>query len=266
MFFAILAAALGLGIGVVIATRKGFEADVAANARLKGEIQTGLELLAGRRANKIRNDGERTQVEAQSREGLVQAAKRAERAERGEREGRREHGKRSEHTEGRQLTPKAGESLTEAQATVHDAPRIFVEGQAHAALPVAAGDTSVSRERQDGGRGAYGKDQGPPVEVAEGEARLTEATAAPAPAFTLPIDDLQALAEAAGLQWVNSDAEKVRLVQEAMAAEPAPVHVPREKKAVAIDEGPTVLVETRREPSQVKRSEKRTEARFARGP
>ena len=48
-----------------------------------------------------------------------------------------------------------------------------------------------------------------------------------AAAFALPIDDLRALAASAGLEWVNSDAEQIRSVQEAMASEPKPVHVPR---------------------------------------
>ncbi len=72
-------------------------------------------------------------------------------------------------------------------------------------------------------------------------------------AFVLPIDSLQALASSAGLEWVNSDAEKIRAVQEAIAAEPKPVHVPRERKPVVVlDEGPLVLVETRKDLSQIK--------------
>jgi len=71
--------------------------------------------------------------------------------------------------------------------------------------------------------------------------------------FVLPTSDLQAVAEAAGLQWVNSDAEKIRAAQEAMAREPKPIHVPREPKpVVAIDEGPLVLVETRKGLTQFK--------------
>ena len=71
--------------------------------------------------------------------------------------------------------------------------------------------------------------------------------------FVLPVDSLQAVAESAGLQWVNSDEEKIRAVQAAMAAEPAPVHVPRERKPmVVVDEGPLVLVETRKDLSQVR--------------
>jgi ribonuclease E len=42
------------------------------------------------------------------------------------------------------------------------------------------------------------------------------------------------------------------LVQAAIAAEPKPLHVPRERPApVVIDEGPLVLVETRRDLSKL---------------
>jgi ribonuclease E len=71
--------------------------------------------------------------------------------------------------------------------------------------------------------------------------------------YALPAADLQAVASAAGLEWVGSDVEKVRAVQAAMAAEPKPVHIPREPKPVAvIDEGPLVLVETRKDLSQMR--------------
>jgi ribonuclease E len=66
--------------------------------------------------------------------------------------------------------------------------------------------------------------------------------------FVLPMADLQAIAVQAGLQWVNSDADKIQAAQEAIANEPKPVHVPRERKApVVLDEGPLVLVETRKD-------------------
>lgn len=81
--------------------------------------------------------------------------------------------------------------------------------------------------------------------------------AAPAPVqiapFVLPLADLHALAEQAGLQWVGSDADKVAAAQAAIAAEPRPVHVPRvPKPPVVLDEGPLVLVETRKDLSQLK--------------
>ena len=56
------------------------------------------------------------------------------------------------------------------------------------------------------------------------------------------------IAERSGLQRVNSDADKVAAVQAAIAAEPAPIHVPRERPPLVIsDEGPLVLVETRKD-------------------
>ena len=70
--------------------------------------------------------------------------------------------------------------------------------------------------------------------------------------FTLSVSDLAQVASGSGLQWVNSDADKVAAVRAAIAAEPKPVHVPRERPpVVVIDEGPLVLVETRKDLSQV---------------
>jgi ribonuclease E len=61
------------------------------------------------------------------------------------------------------------------------------------------------------------------------------------------MDSLQAIASDAGLQWVNSDAAKVAAVQAAIAAEPAAIHVPRERPPVVeADTGPLILVETKR--------------------
>ena len=66
--------------------------------------------------------------------------------------------------------------------------------------------------------------------------------------FSLPLPELTQLADAAGLQWVNSDADKVAAVQAAIAAEPRPIHVPREKpELIEIEDGPLVLVETRKD-------------------
>lgn len=70
--------------------------------------------------------------------------------------------------------------------------------------------------------------------------------------FTLPVEDMLAVASTAGLEWVNSDADKVAAVRAAIAAEPKPVHVPRERPpAVVVDEGPLVLVETRKDLSNM---------------
>ena len=100
-----------------------------------------------------------------------------------------------------------------------------------------------------------------PLPVVAASAAVTgpAATAEPAPAqtvsepYVLPLSQLHQIAEGAGLQWVNSDAEKIAAAQAAIAAQPKPVHVPRERKpVVVVDEGPLVLVETRKDLSQMK--------------
>ncbi|WP_079418731.1 Rne/Rng family ribonuclease [Thiomonas intermedia] len=73
------------------------------------------------------------------------------------------------------------------------------------------------------------------------------AAAATTTHYVLPIDALQATAQAAGLQWVQSNAEAIRRVQAELAALPTPIRVPRERKpAPKLDDGPLILVETAR--------------------
>ena len=72
-------------------------------------------------------------------------------------------------------------------------------------------------------------------------------------AYALAVSELEAVASQSGLIWVNSDAEKIAKVQAAIAAEPAPIHVPRERvPAALVDHGPLILVETKRDLSQMK--------------
>lgn len=64
---------------------------------------------------------------------------------------------------------------------------------------------------------------------------------------------MQRIAETSGLEWINSDPDKIQAAQAAIAAEPPPAHAPRERKPAAlVDEGPLVLVETRKDLSQLK--------------
>lgn len=124
------------------------------------------------------------------------------------------------------------------------------------------------RERNERGDRGERADRGEREERAQSEAQESAAAATPAPAqqqapasralpvvqpYTLPQEDLAAIASGAGLQWVNSDADKVAAVQAAIAAEPKPVHVPRERPApVVLDEGPLILVETRKDLGELK--------------
>lgn len=92
------------------------------------------------------------------------------------------------------------------------------------------------------------------VEVkAKAEAAPQAALPEPAAPFVLPLESLEALAREAGLQWVHSDADKVRAAQEAIAQTAPPVRIPRQPRPVVlVDEGPLVLVETRKDLSQVR--------------
>jgi len=88
-----------------------------------------------------------------------------------------------------------------------------------------------------------------------------QVVSAPAPAtralpqvasYDLPLQDLAQVASASGLQWVNSNTSKIAETQAAIAAEPRPVHVPRERApAVAVQASPLVLVETKRDLSNM---------------
>ena len=70
--------------------------------------------------------------------------------------------------------------------------------------------------------------------------------------YDLPVSQLQAVAQASGLQWVNSDPQRVAHIQAVIAAEPKPIHVPRERPApVVMDEGPLIMVETKRDLGQM---------------
>jgi len=70
--------------------------------------------------------------------------------------------------------------------------------------------------------------------------------------YVLPLTELEALASEVGLQWVQSDAARVEQARAASAAQTPAVHVPRQPKPVQLpDDGPLVLVETRRDLRQM---------------
>ncbi len=129
---------------------------------------------------------------------------------------------------------------------------------------VGAGSYAEPRPEIDAARQPLGLDLTlvePPASASrdEGAASTTASVSrapappAPLPPFELPLTELEQLADGAGLQWVHSDVDKVRSVQAAIAATPKPIHVPRERKPiVVVDEGPLVLVETRKDLSQLK--------------
>jgi len=168
-----------------------------------------------------------------------------------------------------------------ATEAAFDAPREGREGR--------DGRERKSRDRY--GRDRRGRDSRPPREDAEegsnavtapNDARMDdEAPAAPAfapavtpavapiapppvaaPAlkgmprigsYTLPAADLHTVAATAGLHWVQSDAAKIAQVQAQIAAEPKPVHVPRQRPVLPpLSTEPLILVETRKDLGGVK--------------
>lgn len=191
----------------------------------------------------------------------------AERGERGERggRGRRGRGRDRQRGEGRDGATEDAEAIAEVRAagdgrddaaSPADSPRLA----APEASASAEGTSATSRDTQPE---AAGEATAAPVAAAPMAAAASAATPASAPAvaaapkpaepFVLPMAALHQLAEAAGLTWVNSDADKVRSVQEAIAAEPRPIHVPRERKPLVVEDvGPLVLVETRKDLAQLK--------------
>ena len=150
-----------------------------------------------------------------------------------------------------------------------------LEGDAVAAAPVAAEPVVVAAEVHVADEPAV-VEAAPVATAASAAPAAVDVVAAPAPArapapapapvaapvaavvvvepaFELAVDKLQDIAGSAGLQWVNSDASKIAAVQAAIAAEPKPAHVPRARVAlVSVEEGPLVLVETKKDLAQIK--------------
>lgn len=176
--------------------------------------------------------------------------------QRGERDGQRRRGRGGRDRTRRE--PRGADDMTSIEAAVAnlhgedggDASSVAVTEPA--AGQVASGPASATSpvgETAAAVADAAHQDAAAPA----ASARQASRSAAHQLSFELPMASLHRVAEAAGLQWVNSDADKVRAVQEAIAREPKPVRVPREiKPMVIVDEGPLVLVETRKDLSQIR--------------
>ena len=222
-------------------------------------------------------------------EGRRERGERGEgRRERGERsegrgEGRRERGPRAEDTgstpssEATHITPvQPTHDLTGVEAGQLNAVTEHTDGGAestHHERPTAE-EGGERRERRS--RDRYGRDRrergertprdgdapvqtsaeahtDAPVTPAAASTHTTQRAALPRIGqFALPVAELEGLAQSSNLQWVQSNPERVAEVQAAIAAEPRPVHVPRERPPlVMLDEGPLILVETRRDLQQM---------------
>jgi len=212
-----------------------------------------------------------------SAESLAPSAEVTERAPREKPEGRRGRGRRNE---------RPSQAASDAQMPLTDDAAVPNANEANqqitsdptANAPSETGER-VSERREKRNRDRYGRERGSRAEKAESssdansvdnawspaQAAPFDATAAaPASAvlsaqrmplitmYALPMEHLHQVASGSGLEWVNSNPERIAHVQAAIAAEPKAVHVPRERPApVVIDEGPLVLVETKRDLRQM---------------
>ena len=200
----------------------------------EGGLENGADALEpavaheGANAAEGVDDAAAAQPVASGDEGLAPAADTVEAGEEGG-EGQARDGRRRRSRDRYRRDRREGQA-GEGQATETDEPQQLELGAEPVAAPVVE------------------------IQPAAGAAVAPVATAAPTlPRFELPLGQLQAVAEAAGLIWVNSDADKIAAAQAAIAAAPAPAPLGREPApVVVIDEGPLVLVETRKDLSQIK--------------
>ncbi len=137
----------------------------------------------------------------------------------------------------RERAPAATEYV--APAIVSAAPAAFTPAPAVAAVAVAAPVAPVVAK--------------PAAPVAAAAAPTQASASLPkVQSYDLPLQDLSQVAQASGLQWVNSNAGKIAEAQAAMAAEVKPQHVPRERPALVVSaDSALVLVETKRDLSSM---------------
>jgi ribonuclease E len=174
------------------------------------------------------------------------------------REGGRRRGRGRSRREGREEGSEIAAAAEGEATAVEVAPLPFVDTEPAADTPAELAETAaeVNADPDVATEPAPLPVASIPVAAAEPtpttrpDARPAAPSAEP---YVLPATDLQAVASGAGLEWVGSDADKVAAVQAAMAAEPKPIHRPREPRPrVIVDEGPLVLVETKKDLSQLK--------------
>jgi ribonuclease E len=152
-------------------------------------------------------------------------------------------------------TAQPAESFAQPTDFADTTPGTFSGPAAEPALdmmPGAAGPAPVANAPMVVMAVTPSKRSEPAAEVLVHETRAAVPTTAPTigmpqvGTYVLPTDELAGIAQQSGLTWVNSDAEKIAAVQAVIAAEPKPTHVPRERPlAVALDDRPLVLVETK---------------------
>ncbi len=191
------------------------------------------------------NDGERREPRERRADGSEPRERRADGSEPRERRSRdrygRDRGERRERTDGEDSSTNQPSAQAEyAQPAMENGVPSANQAYTPAFAPAAPAPTYA-----------------PPAQAARpaptSSPVAASSSAAPArsmpkvASYALPLADMAQVASGSGLEWVNSNADKIAKVQAQIAAEPKPVHVPRERPpAVVIDQSPLVLVETKR--------------------
>ncbi len=218
------------------AVAAGAVAATAAMAMAAGNAQsteTGDDAQQAERNERQGNPDERRADGSEPRERRSRDRYGRDRGERGERRERTDgDGANGNQAPGQEnYAPAATENgvpsanLAASQAAAPAYAPAPVQAPVQAAKPVAQSNAAVSAN------GAAAAQSMPKVS-----------------SYALPLADMAQVASSSGLQWVNSDPSKIAAVQAQIAAEPKPVHVPRERPpAVVIDNAPLVLVETKRD-------------------
>jgi ribonuclease E len=206
--------------------------DRADERPVDGSLQTGLAESGG-----AGEPGLQAAPTTPNEHASVSEASRGEGTDAERTEGDRERGRRRRGGRGRGTDRDASEGGESGRTEASG--RVEPSQTAQAAAPTETAEARAA---------VKGTEQGP---VPSAPPRPAEPVR-PAP-FQLPTQALASLASAAGLDWVQSDPDRVAAVQAAMAGEPKPVHQPREpRRPVLVDDGPLVLVETRQDLSQLK--------------
>ena len=168
---------------------------------------------------------------------------------------RRGRGERADRQEQQQGTEGGASAQARDSDFAHTVPQ-------EALTAAAVAPAVVVVQPQSGAEISSVAAQEAPVAIAMVEPAVA-ITAAPAPvqaqasstlglpkvaSYTLPADVLTTVASSVGLVWVQSDAAKIAQVQAQIAAEPKPVHIPRERPVLPpMSTEPLILVETRKD-------------------
>jgi ribonuclease E len=172
------------------------------------------------------------------------------RGERGERRSRDRYGRDRNRGERSDRAPREGDSAAVMQP--EESPLVF-DTQAAAPSPVSSpaapahlhASSTVSPAIEV--TSAPANAQKPRANSTQSNGTRTS-TMPKVQSYQLPLADMQTVAQTAGLEWVNSDAEKIAAVKAQIAAEPKPIHMPRDIKRIVLEDfGPLILVETKRD-------------------